>query len=211
MKNNEFYFCVGDDTKHSSLHKVIIQKDDVYVISRGKNNQMKLSVHASGACQVSLTSEYVGKSKIEIKNQERHLIKRNLLVNPEGYEIAHAIYFPYSELVLEDKILKQNVFWIDAPKINQCVEMLICKSDKLYSDFCFNEWKILHTDILSNRTVILFLYRFRMISKELRDAIEETKIDALKYKETNKIESRMCSTCLFEEHNNIIYEVEVYS
>ena len=192
------------------MYKFIIKRNDVYVISKEKKNEMKLSAHESGVCQVSLTAEYIKKSNLEIKNCERHLIKKELLLNPDGFEIIHALYFPKSEIVLNSEIQKQKVIWIDMPKKNEAVELLVCMGNTVFYGFNFNERKVLRTDVLENGKVFLILYRNCTISRKLRESIFVTKENALKFKKQNNIEDRMCSTCLFENDAGMLCELEVY-
>lgn len=60
---NEFWFAVGKPTeRRSTVWKVISTKDDIYILSRMMGSVSRISLHQSGDCQWSLTSDWIGKN-----------------------------------------------------------------------------------------------------------------------------------------------------
>lgn len=151
-------FCVGDNNKHSNVFDVIEQKNDIYIISSGKQNQMKLSIHESGAAHSAFTSEYVAKSGIVEKNQDRFLFRMNLLELSDRFEIVDSFLFPYSEIVLTDEV-KKKVMWIDAPPKKKFLEIVFCKAGCLKRIQKTDYW-VLYTSCLENGTFFSIMYRY---------------------------------------------------
>lgn len=117
-KRQEFRIAVGSPSgERSTVWKFWTNGADVYIQSRMFGSDCKVSLHASGQCQFSRTSESLKKISPDAKNQERHINKWR---SPRPIGLAAARVFcvriPASELrtsaVAEDL---KNVHWIPSP------------------------------------------------------------------------------------------------
>lgn len=71
LMSKELRFCVGElGDVHSAAWKVWVRKDDIYLHSTGMGSDLKVSIHASGQCQLSGTSAFV--LAAGIPNRVRH-------------------------------------------------------------------------------------------------------------------------------------------
>lgn len=116
MKLKEFRFAVGKPKDlRSSVWKVWTHKNDAYVLSRMMGSDMKVSLHESGKCQWSLTSEWLKKHKtINLDYFNRHIVKwkRGVLEPTQALHILRVI-IPSSELrCIEVKENLKDVYWI---------------------------------------------------------------------------------------------------
>lgn len=213
MGKGKYRFCVGDKSKHSGLVTIIQIKNDIYIVSSACENQTKLSIHESGQCQYSFTAEYVVKSGVVKKNQDRHLMKLQLLPLSDRYEVIESYLYPVSELVLDDEILKENVKWISTPRRNQYVEVIFCRTGELnpckYDEISQN-YSYLYTIMLDNRTFFVVLYRYLLMDDKLRNNIMKVKEFVRKNKEENMYEDRVCASYGFEDEEGHRFSVEVH-
>ena len=113
---SELRFAVGSkEGRRSSIWKIWAQKDDVYILSRMMGCDAKVSLHASGLCQFSRTSDWVKKK--QARNAERHMVRWQI-DKPAASSAMHIfrIIIPESELrVIDlDEPLKK-VKWLDTP------------------------------------------------------------------------------------------------
>lgn len=59
MNAKEFRFCVGEVTgERSTVWKIWVNKNDIYILSRMMGSDAKISLHASGCCQFSRTLKW---------------------------------------------------------------------------------------------------------------------------------------------------------
>jgi len=117
MGQREFRVGVASpDGRRSCIWKFCVWKNDAYVITRMFGADAKVSLHASGECQWSATSDWVIKAPGR-RNAERH-ITRWSIPQPERRQALHVfrVLIPESELrqVPEGSRLK-SVHWLAAP------------------------------------------------------------------------------------------------
>ena len=68
----ELRFCIGTpDGPHSSVWKIWTRRSDVYLSARALAADLKVSLHESGQCQLSRTTEWIARSGL--RNCDRHL------------------------------------------------------------------------------------------------------------------------------------------
>ncbi len=117
---SEFRFCIGSEQGlRSTVWKIWTGskgKNDIYIQSRMMGSDMKISLHESGLCQCSLTSEWVIKNNKA--NHERHITRwQRQEPNSTLTTLLFQIIIPESELRLttvKEKLQKVN--WIELPK-----------------------------------------------------------------------------------------------
>lgn len=82
----------------SSIWKVQVRNNDIFIFTRLFGADCKISLHESGAGQWSLTSDYVSKQS-EMKNKERHIAKWSYDRPVEDQaKYIFRIQIPHSEL-----------------------------------------------------------------------------------------------------------------
>ena len=55
-----FGFCVGtSNSNRSTVWKIVVDKNDVYIMSKAYGGSAKVSLHQSGVCQIAMTSEKI--------------------------------------------------------------------------------------------------------------------------------------------------------
>jgi hypothetical protein len=113
-------FCVGEPAGlRSTVWKIWTHRNDVYLLSRADASQMKVSLHESGACQFSKTSESFARTGK--RNSERHMQQwRRRAEYPESGAVhLFRIIIPQSELRLAsvDKKSATNVVWYPSPPL----------------------------------------------------------------------------------------------
>lgn len=109
----------------SRTWKVWAMGDEVYVLNRKLGHYFKASLHASGNWQISYSSDFARKRKIE--NKKRHIAqwlrpKNNIA---DGVTLAFRLLIPTSELRKYTSSSKNSkkIFWIDAPENNYAIEI----------------------------------------------------------------------------------------
>ncbi len=116
----ELRFCIGEPTGlHSTTWKIWVNRSDVYLSSRMLASDIKVSLHESGECQYSRTSEsfaYTGKP-----NRDRHIQKwkRRRIYPESGVVHLFRIIIPSTELrsTSAEKKEAKDVVWYMAPPI----------------------------------------------------------------------------------------------
>lgn len=116
----ELRFCIGEPTgPHSTTWKIWVNRSDVYLSSRMLASDIKVSLHESGECQYSHTSEsfaHTGK-----RNQDRHIKKwkRRSIYPKSGVVNLFRIIIPSTELSLTSAEQKEakDIVWYMAPPI----------------------------------------------------------------------------------------------
>ncbi len=116
----ELRFCIGEYTgSHSTTWKIWVNRNDVYLSSRMLASDIKVSLHESGDCQYSHTSESFATTGK--RNQERHIQKwKRRNIYPES-SVVHLfrIIIPSTELRLASTEKKETkgVVWYKAPPL----------------------------------------------------------------------------------------------
>ena len=65
-----FEFCVGISNSHrSTIWKIVVDKSDVYIMSKAYGRAAKVSLHQSGVCQIAMTREKI--DEVGIPREER--------------------------------------------------------------------------------------------------------------------------------------------
>jgi len=115
---DELRFCIGKPNgPHSTIWKVWTNHNDIYLSSRILASEAKVSLHESGECQFSNTSESF--AQLGRKNRERHMQRwqRRLPYPQSNVVYLFRVIFPQSELRIasaEEKVAK-NVIWYPSP------------------------------------------------------------------------------------------------
>jgi len=112
-KKDSFRFAVkSKNNLISSVWRLQLTKNDVYLSVRCLMQTMKVSLHESGEWQISFTSEFVKKK--EMKNQERHIEKWSNKNNiTDGITLAFRICIPFSELREKYENTSKTVSYIE--------------------------------------------------------------------------------------------------
>lgn len=122
MNAKEFRFCVGEATgERSTVWKIWVNRSDIYILTRMMGSDAKISLHASGHCQFSMTSKWwVNHSEDVVQKKDRHIVHWKLPEIPNG-QTAHVfrIIIPRSELreINVEENLKK-VHWLSIPARN---------------------------------------------------------------------------------------------
>ena len=113
----EFRVAVGaPDSRRSTVWKLAVTGNDIYILTRMFGADAKVSLHASGECQWSGTSVWV-KKDARRRNADRHIVKWRI-TRPVGNESLHAfrIIIPHSELrTIPGRETLTDVDWLAAP------------------------------------------------------------------------------------------------
>lgn len=127
MNAKEFRFCVGEATgERSTVWKIWVNKNDIYILSRMMGSDVKISLHASGQCQFSWTLKWwENHSEDGVPKNNRHFRRWELSEIPNG-QAAHVfrIIIPRSELreVNVEENLKK-VHWLPMPVRNHAKQI----------------------------------------------------------------------------------------
>jgi hypothetical protein len=122
MNAKEFRFCVCEATgERSTVWKIWVNKSDIYILTRMMGSDAKISLHASGHCQFSMTSKWwVNHSEDVVQKKDRHIVHWKLPEISNG-QTAHVfrIIIPRSELreINVEENLKK-VHWLPIPVRN---------------------------------------------------------------------------------------------
>lgn len=210
-KKTKYRFCIGRQNRHSGLYTIIVQDQDVYVVSDTKNNEVKLSIHKSGVGQSSYTSEFFNVHRKKYIELNRHIMQMHLLPLSDFYEIVTSFVFPLQQIVSDKKIEKQNVIWVDLPNVDEYVEVVFCRAQRI--NFKLNletsGWRAVKTIVLSNNTLFLALYRYMPMREIEYEVMSDATYQLNKYKTQSGIKDKVAAT-VFYECDNMRYEMEVF-
>ena len=112
-------FCIGEPTgSHSTSWKIWSHGNDVYLSSRALASDVKVSLHESGLCQFSETSELMAQTGR--RNRERHLQRweRRPAYPESGTIHLFRIIIPQTELRVasaEQKPAKELIWYPSPP------------------------------------------------------------------------------------------------
>ena len=114
---SEIRFAVGDPVgRRSTVWKIAINGSDIYIMSRMFGHDVKVSLHASGACAFSRTGNWV-RAEPGRKNADRHF-ERWTVARPEGNASVNIfrMQIPETELrVIDEPEDLEAVDWIPVP------------------------------------------------------------------------------------------------
>lgn len=145
-------------------------KSDVYIAIRALGGEIKTSLHESGECQFSFTSNFI-KDK-EVHNRYRHIKKWTRTDNLQlGLSLAFRIVIPSSEMVSNSSISKK-VIWINNNEDDTCVEIAILFSDEKVNIY---DWpgktsmntKLIDSIKLPNGETVWIVYYMRSMENEM--------------------------------------------
>lgn len=127
MSSKEFRFCVGSpSTERSSVWKIWVNKNDIYIQTRMMGSDSKVSLHESGQFQWSMTTEWMAKqTNRDLKNVDRHIVrwKRPEILDGAA-KLVFEIIIPKSELREENiKESYKKVYWYPAPAPGFAVQL----------------------------------------------------------------------------------------
>jgi len=116
----ELRFCIGEPAGlRSTIWKIWANRNDVYLSSRALASYMKVSLHESGMCQFSHTSESFARTGK--RNRDRHIQKwqRRAVCPKSGAVHLFRVIIPSTELRLAPAKQKEakDVIWHPAPPI----------------------------------------------------------------------------------------------
>jgi hypothetical protein len=176
-KSQHLRFVVRDENnQRSSAWRLWTEKSDVYLSVRSLAHALKISLHASGQWQLSLTSPYYNQL---VQNHDwdtsksRHL--RKWLRPPEyrpGVTIALRIIFPTSELRSIPEDVSKDIEYISAaPPMHAVYLILIISSPSIP----IINAKLLREFVLENGEKLSVLCQYEALGEELMSAIEYEK------------------------------------
>jgi hypothetical protein len=118
----EVQLAVGSkQARRSCTWKFIVQKNDVYCISRMLRRHVKLSLHESGRCQWSGTSPWVEKDPTR-KNSDRHFVMWQV-PRESGRPVAQIVLLE-SELRCFEEVKPGRVYWIPPPPLGHAYNIV---------------------------------------------------------------------------------------
>ena len=113
-----FRFCVGTALSPlSSVWKIYVRNDDIYIFSSELGSDLKASIHRSGSAHWSVSAEWFLRRGLQFRNQDRHVVRWDRR-NPEPTKAAHIfrIILPASELRPHDAISEgKRITWLAKP------------------------------------------------------------------------------------------------
>lgn len=113
-----FRACVGTPSSPlSSVWKVYVRTDDIYIFSSALGSDIKTSIHASGTAHWSVSAEWFLRRGLQFRNQDRCIVRWDRR-NPEPTEAAHVfrIILPASELRPHGAIsAAKRITWLTEP------------------------------------------------------------------------------------------------
>jgi len=117
-KQGVFRFCVGTASLPlSSVWKICVRKDNIYIFSSGLGSNLKASIHASGFAHWSVSAEWFLRRGVQFRNQDRHVVRWDRR-NPEPTKAAHIfrIILPASELRQHGAVpVEKRITWLTEP------------------------------------------------------------------------------------------------
>lgn len=122
----DFRLAIGNrDSHRSSVWKIWVQKNDIYIHSRMFGSDAKVSLHESGDCQWSMTTEWVKRQEKSVSNAARHIEKWKMpQIEANSAACIFKIVIPKSELRkinIHEKL--ENVHWLQIPKRDSAIEI----------------------------------------------------------------------------------------
>lgn len=121
-----FRFSVGTASSPlSSIWKLYVRNDDIYIFFSGLGSNLKVSIHGSGSAHWSVSAEWFLQRGLQFRNQDRHVVRWDR-GNPEPTKAAHIfrIILPASELRPHEAIPeKKRVTWLPEPRPGTALEM----------------------------------------------------------------------------------------
>jgi len=127
MNVKEFRFCVGKATgERSTVWKIWVNKSDIYILTRMMGSDSKISLHASGHFQFSMTSKWwENQNGDAVQKKDRHIVHWKLPKIPKGQTVyVFRIVIPRSELRetnVEENLKK--VYWLPIPIRNHATQL----------------------------------------------------------------------------------------
>jgi hypothetical protein len=113
-----FRFCVGTASSPlSSVWKIYVHNDDIYIFSSDLCSDIKASIHRSGSAHWSVSAEWFLRRGLQFRNQDRHVVRWDRS-NPESTKAAHIfrIILPASELRPRHSIpVEKRIAWLPEP------------------------------------------------------------------------------------------------
>jgi len=123
-----FRFCVGTALLPlSSVWKICIRGDDIYVFSSALGSNLKASIHGSGSAHWSVSAEWFFQRGMEFRNQDRYVV-RWTRSNPELTKATHIfrIILPESELRPHCAVsAEKRITWLPEPRPGTACEVEI--------------------------------------------------------------------------------------
>lgn len=127
-RHGGFRFSVGTASSPlSSVWKIYVRGDDIYIFSSRLGSDLKVSIHASGSAHWSVSAQWFLRRGLEFRNQDRHVVCWDRS-NPEPTKAAHIfrIILPASELrphVIPAKA--ERITWLAEPPTSTAWEIEI--------------------------------------------------------------------------------------
>lgn len=184
-------FCIGKPEGHrSTVWKVWANKQDVYLQSRMMGSEAKISIHALGQAQFSLTDVWV--KRTGAKNSERHIYKWQIpqLSNNEK-ALIFRIIFPESELQQVGKPRKDlQIHWENPPQkeFSKVIECYISKSHGNILKAMISTCEHLETFQLDKARYFVMLIREKPIKAETEKILLDCKKSNITYVGSTSVE-----------------------
>jgi|GEM_PF-5638177 len=114
-----FRFCVGTALSPlSSVWKICIRNDDIYIFSSALGSDLKASIHGSGSSHWSVSAEWFLRRGAQFRNQDRYVVRWDRR-NPEPTKAAYIfrIILPASELRPHCAVaVEKRITWLTEPR-----------------------------------------------------------------------------------------------
>ena len=119
-------FCVGTASLPlSSVWKICIRNDDIYIFSSTLGSNLKASIHRSGSAHWSVSAEWFLQRGVKFRNQDRYVVRWDRS-NPEPTKAAHIfrIILPASELRPRCAApVEKRIIWLPEPRPGTACEV----------------------------------------------------------------------------------------
>ncbi|SBW04140.1 hypothetical protein KL86DPRO_20265 [uncultured delta proteobacterium] len=192
-KKDRFQFGVGDcQGKRSNIWSVILNKNDMYLFSKGFGSDFKISFHESGQCQLSMTDAVVKRENIA--NRHRHMDRWRLEID-QIFNPIHifSIIFPATELINFNKNPDDlSITWMDAPSNDEYLEVSVYILNLSYvTNMQFNiphKCNLLKDFRMQNGISYVYFYQYVPMTEEKNIIVNQHKIKCKKIKLHNGID-----------------------
>jgi len=131
MAKNELRFGIGaEGVRHSSIWRVWVQGDEVYLAPRGLASLVKMSIHSSGVWRWAWTGALEWQSNLSRDRLIRGWRKPEPFM--PGWVMGPSVMFPWAPVEGWDGDpidTERSVLWLDPPSENQKITVTILLGD----------------------------------------------------------------------------------
>lgn len=139
MANTKRFALGNPEELNSSIWRFWTTRNDIYVAARSIAGVIKTSLHESGVCQTSLTSEYIKKNEQLMERRlrkPRHLKTWNAVEINKGLWQLLNVAIPNDNLkkLLVDQTIAQKVEWVKPLTDHRNTQFTFFKSNNSLED-----------------------------------------------------------------------------